>query len=479
MRRRGPGLAASPTMVGAITVMVVILAVFLAYNANNGLPFVPSYRISAEVPDADLLVPSNEVRIGGIRVGVIESIEPEQDEDGNISAKLNLKLDKDVEELPVDSTVIVRARSALGLKYLEIDQGKSSEGFAPGAVIPLENAHPKPVEIDQVLSTFDAPTRVAIRENLFEFGNALAGRGPALNEALGRFPSVLEHLQPVAHNLASSDTDLAGFINALSATAAEVAPVAQTQAQLFVSLDTTFTSLAKVARPFIQETISESPPTLDAGTQALPVIRPFLADSADLFTALQPGVKTLAATAPVLTKAVETGTPALRNSPPLNEELAVTAASLKAFNDDTGVRNGLSRLDDTVTISDPTLRFVTPTQTTCNYITLLFTNFASTVAQGGSGYRWQRISVFEPPVGPNNEGGPASAPANGGTGSDTENFLHYNPYPNTAAPGQVAECEAGNEHYVPGQLAIGNQSGNQGTVTAGQPGSDTTEDTGG
>ena len=45
MRRRGSGplqsLAASPTMVGAVTTLIVIVAVFLAYNANNGLPFVP------------------------------------------------------------------------------------------------------------------------------------------------------------------------------------------------------------------------------------------------------------------------------------------------------------------------------------------------------------------------------------------------------------------------------------------------------
>ena len=74
MRRRGglAGVTASPTMVGALTVMVVILAVFLAYNANTGLPFVPTYRVSASLPDAAQLVPGNEVRIGGVRVGQIE-----------------------------------------------------------------------------------------------------------------------------------------------------------------------------------------------------------------------------------------------------------------------------------------------------------------------------------------------------------------------------------------------------------------------
>ena len=46
--RRSPfaAIASSPTMVGAITTLIVIVAVFLAYNANNGLPFVPVYRVS-------------------------------------------------------------------------------------------------------------------------------------------------------------------------------------------------------------------------------------------------------------------------------------------------------------------------------------------------------------------------------------------------------------------------------------------------
>ena len=41
-------VAASPTMVGAITTLIVVVAVFLAYNANNGLPFVPVYRVSVD-----------------------------------------------------------------------------------------------------------------------------------------------------------------------------------------------------------------------------------------------------------------------------------------------------------------------------------------------------------------------------------------------------------------------------------------------
>jgi len=44
-------LASNPVLVGAVTILVTTVAVFLAYNANNGLPFVPTYRVSIEVPN--------------------------------------------------------------------------------------------------------------------------------------------------------------------------------------------------------------------------------------------------------------------------------------------------------------------------------------------------------------------------------------------------------------------------------------------
>src|SRR3954467_6006211 len=69
-------IAASPTLVGAVTVLVVVVAVFLAYQANQGLPFVPTYKVSAELPNTESMVPGNEVRIGGTRLGQIRAIEP-------------------------------------------------------------------------------------------------------------------------------------------------------------------------------------------------------------------------------------------------------------------------------------------------------------------------------------------------------------------------------------------------------------------
>ena len=72
MRRRSArSLAGSPLLIGAVTTLVVIVAVYLAYNANNGLPFVPTYDVKVALPDANSLRVGDEVRIGGTRVGVV------------------------------------------------------------------------------------------------------------------------------------------------------------------------------------------------------------------------------------------------------------------------------------------------------------------------------------------------------------------------------------------------------------------------
>jgi len=472
VRKRGglQGIASSPVLVGAVTVLVIIVAVFLAYNANNGLPFVSPYNLKARVPNADALVKGNEVRIGGVRVGIVKSVVPVQLEDGGVAAELALSLDKNAEPLPVDSTITIRPKSALGLKFLQITPGNSSQGFEAGETIPLAAAKPEPVDIDEFFDMFDKKTRDAIRQNLAGFGNALAGRGPQLNEAIGALRRFVVGGQPVLRTLVAPSTNFAGFWKALEALTATVAPVAETQASLFVALDRTFAAFARVSRPYIQETIEKSPPTLDTANEDLPVIRPFLQDSERFFAALQPGAKALAETSPIIAESLHAGVPALNASPVLNDQLQPTAEALLAFQQAPGVFNGLNLLTDTNEVLKPSLRFIVPAQTTCNYATLLFENLAHANSQGNSQGKWLNLVSSDMPEGPNAESGPASAPANGG-GVGTlarGNHLHYNPFPQTGAPGQPHGCEAGNEKYASGKTVIGNAAEVWGTETRGQ-----------
>jgi phospholipid/cholesterol/gamma-HCH transport system substrate-binding protein len=466
MRRRGSAsIAANPVLIGAATTLVIIVAVFLAYNANSGLPFVPTYELKTEVPNAANLVKGNDVRIGGSRIGAVSDIEPKQNPDGSVTAVLTLKMETVVKPLPVDSTVIIRSRSALGLKYVQITKGTSSEGFDDGATIPLRNARPESVEIDQVLNMFDDKTRAASQSNLVEFGNAFAGRGEDLNRSIEDLNPLLLNLTPVMKNLSAPQTRLGRFVQALGRTARIVAPSAETQAALFRNLDVTFRALANVARPFIQDSITLGPPALDQAIEDFPQQRPFLANSEALFRELQPGVATFAKTAPTLAAALTIGTPTLKRSVAFNNRLKPLFTALERFAEDPQVTQGIRDLTSTASLLNPTLAQLTPAQTVCNYVTLFFRNTASLLSIGDSHGTNQRFMIIATPQGPNNEGGPSSAPANGGVPGKQDNYLHANPYPNTASPGETDECEAGNERFIVGKQVIGNVPGNQGTTT--------------
>jgi phospholipid/cholesterol/gamma-HCH transport system substrate-binding protein len=459
------GIAGNPVLIGAATVLVVLVAVFLAYNANQGLPFVPTYTLKAEMPSAANLVRGNDVRIGGVRVGTVDKIDVQRQEDGTSIAVLGLKLERSVSPLPKDSTVIVRPRSALGLKYVELTRGSSDEGFQDGDTIPLAQATPAPVEFDEFLNMFDEPTRDAAATNLEGFGDAFAGRGPSINQAIGALRPLLRDIIPVARNLSSRETNLPRFIRALADTARIVAPAAESQAELFVNLDITFAALREVA-PFIQESISEGPATLETGIADFPVQRPFLANTEGLFRELQPGARALRTAAPDLADALELGTPVLKRSPAFNRRLASLLTEVQTFSEDPQVPRGIRRLTETMQTLNPTLQFLAPAQTTCNYIALWFRNIGSLLSEGDANGTWQRFIIVANPQGPNNEGSPSSAPANGPT---LENHLHTNPYPNTAAPGQPKECEAGNETYVKGRTVTSNPPGTQQAATEGKP----------
>jgi virulence factor Mce-like protein len=480
-RSGGAALAASPVLVGAVTVLVTIVAVFLSYNANSGLPFVPTYDLKANLPNGAQLVKGFEVRIGGARIGVISDITAERRADGTSYAQITMKLDKQVEPLPAHSTLLVRPRSAVGLKYVELTPGKEGgKDLEAGSTIPVKQVR-TPVELDEFFGMFDAKARVGSRNSLDGYGGGLAGRGQDLNSAIEALVPLVTDAEPVLRNLADPKTGLGKFFRSLADTATEIAPVAEQQGSLFRSLDVSFTALSTVARPFIQETISESPPAEEVAIRDFPAQRPFLRNNTAFFKELRPGVATLPHSAPLLADAFETGTKVLPRTIQPNKDLEGVFTTLADFSQDPGVRGGIDQLTNLSASLRKTLHFLTPTQTTCNYATLWFRNAASRLADGDSHGTWQRFQVVSAPTdsanlstkplsevyGPNNEGEPSSAPANGPT---VMNHLHFNPYPNTAAPGQPKDCAAGNEEYTKtkGKTTIGNADSRGSTKTDGQ-----------
>ncbi len=472
-RRRGGSLASSPLLIGAITTLIVIVAVYLSYNANNGLPFVPTYNIKVVLPQTSGLQSSNVVRVGGSRVGIIKRLSAHQNPStGQVTAVAELKLEKKVEALPVDTRASVQSLSSIGEKYLQLEKGHSVRTIKPGGTIPLSQVR-EPVNIEDLFNMFDARTRTANQVQLNNFGDGLAGRGLGLNNSIATLRPLLTNAIPVFRNLAAPATGLHELWVALDRVSSQAAPVTVQQAALYVELDKFFSAWAGVASPYLERATVLGPPSLEQAIHSLPYQAKFTENSTEFMHLLRPSASLLVSVAPPLAHAVTVGAVNLNAATALNSQLASSAEALKAFAENPIVPVALEDFTQTLGLANPLLAGLAPLQANCNYFTLAFRNLASVTSENIGLGTLTRASLVLAPTGPNNEGFPSSAPANGpsvehpfnSTAIIDNNHVHVNPYPNVTGPGQPPQnCEAANENYITGKAVIGNVPGTTGTT---------------
>jgi virulence factor Mce-like protein len=355
-------------LVGAVTVLIVLIAVYISYNANAGLPFVPTYDIKAELPSGAKLVEGNDVRAGGFRVGVVQKLAPKTvTEHGRTRtvALATLKLDKVIEPLAADTKLRTRERSALGLKYIELTPGHSKRTLVAGATLPLKNAS-QPLELENVNQIFDRRTRPAVRDATAGFGDAFAGRGSSINTAIESLNPLFKYLNPVMRNLADPRTELDQFFLQIGRTSAQVAPVAHTQAVLFTDMADTFAAIARCPT-CLQQTIEKSPPTLDTAIRSFPVQRSFYSDFADLSHRLRPAVNELPRSLPKINTAFKVGTPILPKTTKLNERLQAAFAAAEDLFKNPNTLLALKDVRTALHVTKPALQFIAPYQTVCDY----------------------------------------------------------------------------------------------------------------
>jgi ABC-type transporter Mla subunit MlaD len=467
MRRRGNSPFSNPVLIGALAVLITVIAVVLAFQANNGLPYVPRYTLKIYAPNAEELVHGAEVHMGGALIGNVSSVTAARDRSGRPIAVIDAALNKSVEPLPVDTRFAIRMKSSIGEKYLEVTLGHSRRTWSNGSTVPLGHTSAT-VDIDQVLSMYTPSTQNGVADTTLGFGQALAGRGYDLNQAIGKFVPLVTSLRPVMHNLASTRTNLKGFFDGLGAFVGALAPVSRQQAELYTNLDGTFRALAGVARPYLQQWIAQTPPTFQAVVSDGPAIGRFATDTGQLFADLKPGFDTLPKATPRLTAALRAGVQNLPGTSSFDRQTIALARSLDEFGSDSTVKAGLSRLALTAGSLTRPLQFLAPVQSTCNYMTLFVRNLASSLSDNvgtGTVLRFVLVAIDNDVVG--GEAAPSSTPytSTSPAGGYKHGPLHYDPYPNTASPGQPAECSAGKEPYSPGAAVIGNPTKNVGTAT--------------
>ncbi|MGH7291208.1 MAG: MCE family protein, partial [Myxococcota bacterium] len=194
--------------------MLVIALIGGGFLAIRAAYFAPT-TIEAFFPTATAIYPGDDVRVAGVKVGTIDSIEPQ----GN-QAKMILSIDAKV-PVPADAKAVIVAQNLVAARYVQLTPSYKSSGGGPkmadGAVIPLDRTG-VPVEWDEVktqlqrLATDLGPSSDVSATSVGRFidsaANALDGNGEKLRETL-------KQLSGVGRILAEGGGDFVGIIKNL------------------------------------------------------------------------------------------------------------------------------------------------------------------------------------------------------------------------------------------------------------------------
>jgi len=444
--RREPSVFRSRRVIGTLVLLIMGFLTYLAYGANFGLPFVPTYDLTVDVPNGDLLLPGDQVRIGGALVGIVNREVAINRRGAQPYAQLSIALTH-VKDLPVDTRAEIRPQSLLGEMYLALIPGHSRKLIPQDGTIPLGRAITT-VSVNDALKVFGPSVQHGLRGTIAGLGDMLAGRGPDLNSTIQSISELLPGVERISALLLSPRTDLPGFIDAADSATATIAPVAQQLGQLITGGAGTLSALA-AARGQLAATIDDSAPTELTATSALNRITPVLADASLLARDLRQGAALLPTATDRLAGALDAGTPALRDAPVLAAPLSHLAGALLSATSprDPVLAQSLDELDATVQSLRGTLDYLLPAQLTCNVLGVTLRNEDSVIDNGNVDGPWLNIELILD----TSEGTQVAKPSPD---------LHTDPFPIENA----SQCDAGNEPYLPGQH-IGTPTGNVGTAT--------------
>jgi phospholipid/cholesterol/gamma-HCH transport system substrate-binding protein len=184
MSKRAP----STTQLLVITAFALAcfgILLFLWVTFGGPTPFkAKSYQVTVPFTEASQLAEQSDVRISGVDVGKVESIElgPK----GRESIAL-LNIDDKYAPLPQGTRAMLRTKTLLGETYVELTPGSKEEP-------PLEDGRQLPpaqvgesVQLDEIFQTFNPETRRAFQTWMQEAAVAISGQGQNLSYAIGNF----------------------------------------------------------------------------------------------------------------------------------------------------------------------------------------------------------------------------------------------------------------------------------------------------
>ncbi len=182
---------------------------FLFGKTGSKVRLEAPYTVSVDVPTAVTLSPTSNVRAAGVTIGSVKEVRPLP----GGTARITFEVDDAHAPLPRESRFLVRTKTLLGENYLSVEPGSKAGGTMPdGGRFALRQSDDA-VQLDDVLSVLDRPTRRRLQRTLRGSARLVDGRGEDLNRALGALAPTVRDGGVVARTLATQRDDVHAVVD--------------------------------------------------------------------------------------------------------------------------------------------------------------------------------------------------------------------------------------------------------------------------
>lgn len=350
---------------GALIVALVVAGLVLLSGREND----DAYRVRAIFDNAGFVIPGEDVKISGVKVGKIESIDVTPDFKAAVVLEIT---EPGYADFRRDATCIVRPQNLIGERFVECKptQVRSANAQPPAELaeikrgpgkgqrlLPVENTT-QSVDIDLIGNTMREPERERLSLILNELGTGLAGRGRDLNEVIRRANPALKETDAVLEILARQNTVLEQLaVNSDTI----LAPLARDRRQVAGAIRNS-SEVAKATAErrealaadiqTLPEFLDEFDPTMERlgslADESTPVLNDLGAradDINDLVRRLGPFSQAAIPAIDSLGEAAKTGTPAVTDARPVIADTRALASAIKPVG--TNLREVLESFRDT------------------------------------------------------------------------------------------------------------------------------------
>lgn len=272
---------------GAVLLVVLVVVV----QGGDG----EQHRLNVVVPEATNLIKGQEVKAGGRAIGEIDDITALE---RGAKARITLSIDDDAWPLPQGTTFGVRfggTASFYNRHILATPGPASAPPLAENATIAAKDFI-VPVEVDQLLATFDTDARRDLKSFINRSGIALDRSGGNLVKVLDKTPAALEQGAAVLKDATDDRGALSQVVRRTDSVIDSVRRADPGVQQLITGAATTFTAIA-AEQQALRDTVQRLPAMLEQTRSTLRTADGTLNRAAVLARNIGPGVRRLRQTA--------------------------------------------------------------------------------------------------------------------------------------------------------------------------------------